>query len=90
MVAKDSYIYKPKTLIELQQMEELFNKYDDDGSGTIEVRELMQMFKENGIQIKEEQMKLIFSTVDADKNGALNLREFKSFVIDQKAEEKFH
>lgn len=48
------------------------------------------MFHENDIMITMKEMQDLFKAVDADKSGELNLSEFKQFVLNKKAEEKFY
>lgn len=38
----------------LLETEDLFNRFDEDGSGTMELREFHELFKQNGINIDIE------------------------------------
>jgi len=60
-------------------MEGVFHKFDIDGSGFIDLKELHQMFTTYGINITRMELKHLFSLVDTDGNGTLSLDEFKKF-----------
>lgn len=57
----------------LKAMEMLFNKFDEDESGTMEVDELYQMLLQNKIHIHKEQLEQLFKIVDEDGSGSLDL-----------------
>ena len=60
-------------------MEGVFQKFDIDQSGTIELNELHCMFKAHGIEISKNELKSLFQIVDTDGSGSLSLDEFKKF-----------
>lgn len=61
-------------------VENIFFKFDDDCSGSLDCDELQQMFEQNGIQIDLKDIKRMFDTVDTSKNGSLDLKKFKEFI----------
>jgi hypothetical protein len=70
----------------LQAMEVLFEKFDEDGSGTMEVDELYQMLEQNKIHINKEQLEQLFKIVDEDGSGSLDLQEFEDFLLSKEAQ----
>lgn len=42
------------------ELEELFNKFDDDKSGTLDMAELYHMFKQAGIEISQKDLRTLF------------------------------
>ena len=60
-------------------VENVSYKFDYDNSGTMESRELQEMFAENGIYISHEECKQMFDFVDDTKAGCLNINKFKAF-----------
>ena len=71
-----------KSKQELQSEEEIqgvFNKFDIDKSGTIEINELYTMFQQHGIDINKDELRLLFSFVDKNYRGSLNLEDFIQF-----------
>ena len=70
---KDFYV-KTKAQLQAQyDVENVFLKFDDDCSGSLDAQELQQMFETHGIQIDLPAVKKLFSIVDKDKRGQLNL-----------------
>ena len=67
----------------------MFEKFDEDGSGTMEINELHTMFKKNGIEMTMDELFKIFKIVDADGNGSLSLDEFQLYAYDKNAQERF-
>lgn len=50
-------------------MEALFLRFDTDKSGTLEVQEMLDMFKENQIEIRSYIIKELFKFADSDGSG---------------------
>jgi len=69
----------------LDQIKTLFNNFDEDRSGTMEVDELWEMFAKNGIDIQREELLRIFNIVDEDQSGSLSLEEFEKFILSPEA-----
>lgn len=70
-------------------VENVFFKFDEDCSGTLEAEELYAMFRKNGIMVKMAQIKTLFDIVEKRKTGKLDLAGFKSLVTDDQARKKF-
>ena len=51
----------------------LFKKFDTDNSDTLELNELMDMFKECNIKINEKIIRDLFREADIKKAGSLSL-----------------
>lgn len=62
-----------------KKIEELFRSLDDDGSGTIEVEELLKVLSENG-EVDLEQIKELIAEVDENSDGKVSLDEFKAMM----------
>ena len=71
------------------EMAGVFNKFDFDKSGTIEINELHQMFMNYGIDIQKHELKSLFRIVDTDGSGALSLSEFIRFSSNAEANAVF-
>jgi len=65
------------TRAEVQHFMELFEKFDDDGSGELESKELGRILIYLGYAIEPAVIKNILKEVDTNGNGALDSREFK-------------
>lgn len=65
---------------EVVQMREEFDKYDGDGSGEMEIAEVMTLLKKNGRlpRNKAEQIsiKILIDSLDADGSGTLDFSEY--------------
>ncbi|CAI2385627.1 unnamed protein product [Moneuplotes crassus] len=87
--AQIQYLNNSSQLEEHQAIVRVFEKFDDDGNGTLEVEELKEMFDKNHIDISANQLLTLFSIVDEDKSGALDINEFKEFALSMEANKHF-
>jgi hypothetical protein len=71
------------------QLEKLFMSFDEDGSNTLDVKELHDMFQSNGVYVSLEQCMELFKIVDEDGSGMLSVEEFKLFLQSDEANEMF-
>jgi Ca2+-binding EF-hand superfamily protein len=72
-----------KRLLAPDQVEELralFCIYDTDGSGMIDMDELLEALPSVGYSTEE--FRALFHTYDMDKNGLLDVEEFLSLMAD--------
>lgn len=69
------------------QLKELFYKFDEDGSGTLEVSEMLTMFNKNGIPIIREQLEELFELSNSKVQGSLDLNEFINLMVSEEARE---
>ena len=76
-------------MIKEREMENVFYKFDQDRSGTIELRELYEMFLEYGVDINQYELRKLFNIVDSDGSGALSIAEFKKFSSNPLANSHF-
>lgn len=53
-------------------MDKLFKKFDSDGSGALDVNELVELFADNSVEVDKETIKTMFN------NQKFTLRNFKS------------
>lgn len=59
----------------------IFQRFDADGSGTIDTAEVKQMLSEYGLgDMEDEGTQAIFSKYDADNSGFLDFDEFRRLV----------
>ena len=59
----------------------LFNKFDEDGSGSIDVEELAQMMQDIGNDATTEELREIISDFDKDQNGVIDFEEFVAIFV---------
>lgn len=63
----EDHIYKYK---------QLFDKFDVDKGGTIDLRELKDMLKSVGQDLNEDELKEIIEDFDEDGSGEIDFEEF--------------
>lgn len=64
---------------ERQRLREMFDKYDIDGSGSIDVYELKEMCTELGGILTDEQAEEAMLKLDSDNTGSINFENFLEF-----------
>lgn len=72
-------IHKPLTDEKRKKIEEMFKKYDKDGSGSIDLKELRKMITDLGAEITSEEAALAMQQLDKDGNFTCSLDEFILF-----------
>lgn len=53
-----------------------FNFFDKDGSGTIDIQELSQAFRQMGRNLPDETLQKLIDMVDKDKSGTIDFDEY--------------
>lgn len=86
---KEFYVKTKSQLRAQYDVENVFFKFDDDCSGSLDAQELQQMFESHGIQINLQDVKRLFDTIDENKRGLLNLDQFKRFSQSREAQDFF-
>ncbi len=81
------YLKSERELWQELQLERLFLSFDEDGSNSLDVHELHDMFKSNGVDITLEECWQLFKFVDDDGSGFLSVDEFKLFLKSEEANE---
>ena len=86
---KIQYLNAPAELRKHIEIERVFKAFDEDGSNSLDVHELYEMFCDNNIHITKQELQDLFSIVDEDGSGELSLDEFKIFSFSEEANRKF-
>jgi hypothetical protein len=87
--AKKIYTNTDSELARHREIENMFLLFDTNRSGTLEIDEISNMFRSNGIQIKKAHLIEMFNIVDADKSGTLTFSEFKDFMLNDDRQKLF-
>ena len=66
------------------EIDELFNKLDENKSGIIEYEELVRGFSDREKLLNEKNMKEAFDFFDKNKNGTINWEEISNIVFQNK------
>ena len=64
----------------LSKYEEIFRRYDVDGSGTIEAAELGEVMKDLGQEVSPAELRKMIEAIDADGSGEIDFEEFMQAV----------
>lgn len=62
-------------------MRELFSRIDKDGSGSLELKEVILFMKALTDNLSEENITTIFSNLDADNSESIEFEEFMVWDI---------
>merc|ERR1712113_726208 len=60
----------------LAELTEIFNAFDANGDGTLDVQELDTVFKMLGLRSTEKEIRAMIADVDADDSGSIGWPEF--------------
>lgn len=66
----------PKELVVESEVRKVFDRYDTNKSGEIDIRELSQMVGSLGLRISREEINNAMLDLDLDKSGAISFEEF--------------
>ena len=72
-----------------EEINDLFNKLDENKNGIIEYEELVRGFSDRKKLLNEKNMKEAFNFFDKDKNGYINWEEISKVVFQNKKMPKF-
>jgi len=64
----------------LDLIQQMFDQADLDGSGTIDLDELIQMMGATGFNDLIEEVQGIFQKVDVNGDGQIDLAEFRQYI----------
>ena len=62
------------------KISKLWQKWDVDGNGTIDISEVVEGFKSVGIRGTDEELRSLANTLDEDRSGTLELSELKAGI----------
>ncbi|EAR97473.2 EF-hand protein (macronuclear) [Tetrahymena thermophila SB210] len=87
--AKKQYLFFPDELHKHYEINELFRGFDADHSEGIDIQELINMFKDNKINLDRQDVDSIFKIIDFNGDHTLNLSEFKQSVFSDEINSQF-
>ena len=65
-----------------EDVEQVFQRYDSDGSGSIDPKELTKALREVGIEVDMAMAKKVMQGYDSDGSEGLGVDEFKKLVVE--------
>lgn len=65
---------------QIEEIQEAFNLFDVDSSGSIDYKELKAAMKALGINVKKEELRKMITDVDADGSGQIEFPEFLTMM----------
>mmetsp|Transcript_27502 Transcript_27502/g.53640 ORF Transcript_27502/g.53640 Transcript_27502/m.53640 type:complete len:159 (-) Transcript_27502:134-610(-) len=69
----------------VEDLENLFNAFDDDHSGELDEDEVGELVAQLGSKLSPEENHNLFRIMDADGGGTVDFREFATVILHQKA-----
>ena len=78
--AKKEYLLNDEEIRQTLELESIFKNFDADKSGTLDKKEILQMFKENHINISKGVIQELFKFSNSSHAGTLTLEEFKALL----------
>ena len=71
--AKDQYKLTPSDLVKHREVETVFKKFDEDGSGSLDTQEVDKMLSRHGIEIPRAELRELFTLIAGHPTNELNL-----------------
>lgn len=71
------------SIAQLMEVNEAFNRFDRDGDGHIEAKELGTVMRIMGMEPTSEQLNTLVESIDVDGNGKIELPEFANMMARQ-------
>jgi len=72
--------------LEQKVIKEVFQMYDTDGTGAIDLQELNNMLRDLGAALQEEELQSVMQALDVNGNGRCNFEEFLAWWSAQASE----
>ena len=76
--------------LEVARFETLFKLFDEDGSGSISVKELADLMPRLGVFHTEEELQELFLATDQDGSGDVDFSEFLNLMASQREENQLN
>mmetsp|Transcript_18697 Transcript_18697/g.33826 ORF Transcript_18697/g.33826 Transcript_18697/m.33826 type:complete len:219 (-) Transcript_18697:269-925(-) len=79
--SKESYLLSPKERSALQEATMVFEEFDLDKSGTLDLQELAKLFQSFGLDLTKRDLSEMFAVVKPKSRSQITLEEFKRFTL---------
>lgn len=79
--SKEEYLLSEAELARLEDIKQIFQDFDRDNSGTLDLNELAMMLKTYGLIVTKPQLKNLFSVVNPRNRHYLTFDEFRRFAM---------
>ena len=79
------HVFKPTFQKTIKQIQKIFIQIDEDGSGSIDESEFIEIMKLMGIDLPDAKISEVFATIDADGGGDIDMVEFTEWWLSQEA-----
>ncbi|CAI2366245.1 unnamed protein product [Moneuplotes crassus] len=86
---KEQYLKSEVEIRQNKEIENIFNTFDRDGSGSLDMGEIHELFNSNGIEVSFAQVRQIFEVVDRDGSGSLTREEFVEAAKSEQMRDRF-
>lgn len=73
-VIRRQYLMSDQEVKQGEVIETIFQNFDSDGSGSLDINELTELFRQNGINLDKETVRKMF------QGNKFNLQKFKSMM----------
>lgn len=64
-----------------KNFQKIFTLWDEEGTGTISVRNIYHMVKKLGLNMNIDEVRVLIASADIDRSGDLNLDEFMNMIF---------
>jgi len=84
-----NYLFFPEELQKHYEVDKIFKKFDEDGSGKLSIDEFYDMLVASGINMDVQDLREFYERADEDHDLAFDFKEFKNCTLSEEANYHF-
>ena len=83
------YLFNDSERQRYTEIKDIFNKFDVDGGGQLDMKELYNLLKKSSLNFTKKTIEEVFRLLDTDGSGYLSVEEFQTLIMDHSKQKQF-